>query len=59
MGDEVVVNFDDAKRPHVFKRQDEKIASIQKAFKDARATAGSDKPKKSTAKKKSKKKRRK
>tara|TARA_B110000967_G_C18551604_1_gene395666 strand:- start:29 stop:208 length:180 start_codon:yes stop_codon:yes gene_type:complete len=37
MADKNVINFEDAKSPHVFKRQEDKVATIQKAFKAARA----------------------
>ncbi|MFT5210515.1 MAG: hypothetical protein ACI9CE_002241 [Flavobacterium sp.] len=39
MADKNVINFQDAKSPHVFKRQEDKVATIQKAFKAARADA--------------------
>ena len=53
MSNDNVIGFDAAKRPHVFKRQDKKLADIRKAFEVARAGIKS-KPKKRRRRKKKK-----
>jgi len=53
MANDNVIGFDDAKRPHAFKRQDKKIADIRKAFRVARADS-EPKPKKRRRRKKKK-----
>jgi len=53
--DSTVINFEEAKRPHVFSRQNDKIKAIKKAFKASRIDA-LPKQKKNKKKRKNKKK---
>jgi hypothetical protein len=46
-----VIDFDNARNPHVLKRRDKKVADIKKAFKVARKE-GDSKPKNPRRKKK-------
>lgn len=39
MADDEVIKFDDAKRPHVFRRKESKLKALKQAFKSARETA--------------------
>jgi len=52
-----VINFNDAKSPHIFHKKEDKLAKIKKAFKAARA--GGDAAKESSNKESSNKKRKK
>lgn len=47
-----LIDFDTAKAPHVFKRQNEKMADIKQAFQASRAEAGAVDLKKAKALKK-------
>jgi hypothetical protein len=40
MSDEKIIDFDQAKQPHVFARKDEKLKNMKSAFKAAREKAG-------------------
>tara|TARA_B100000809_G_C14951225_1_gene463944 strand:+ start:426 stop:599 length:174 start_codon:yes stop_codon:yes gene_type:complete len=40
MSDEKIIDFDQAKQPHVFARKDEKLKNMKSAFKAARGKAG-------------------
>ena len=42
MSDEKIIDFDQAKQPHVFGRKDEKLKNMKSAFKAAREKAGSN-----------------
>lgn len=56
MADKKVINFEDAKSSHVFKRKEDKVLSIQKAFTAARTDGDPVKKKLSKKGKKGKKK---
>ena len=42
MSDEEIIDFNQAKQPHVFARKDEKLKNMKSAFKAAREKAGSN-----------------
>ena len=57
MSDKKVISFEDAKSSHVFKRKEDKLAEVKKAFVAARAEGESSKITALKNKKKKKKKR--
>ena len=55
MIDETIVDFDKAKRPHVYRRKESKVSAIRKAFKAARGGGAEKPPPKGKGKRKKKK----
>ncbi|MCB1692404.1 MAG: hypothetical protein KDI19_06530 [Pseudomonadales bacterium] len=59
MAEDEVIDFDEAKRPHVFRRKEDKVKAIKQAFTAARKEAAQTAKPKPKRKRKNKGKRRK